>query len=72
MDEENNCPLTTLCERLGTLKAECANAGIPKHTALESARRKYNGDVTMARLEVMEDDISRIRACVMTVLKLLA
>jgi hypothetical protein len=71
-NEDYGCPLSPLCERLGTIKPECARASMPRFTALESARRKYNGDLQLARLDLIEEDIDRLRACVMTVLKLLA
>ena len=69
---EGNCALSNLCERLGTSIASCSTAATPKYKILEQMRHTYNGDVELARMALMEQDIDRLRACVTSVIKLLA
>ncbi len=69
---EGSCPLASLCERLGTSISSCGKATVPKNISLEAARRKYGGDAELARISMIEEDIDRLRACMATVLKLLA
>jgi hypothetical protein len=69
---EGSCPLSSLCERLGTSISSCNKAAVPKYVSLEEARHKYGGDAELARLSMIEEDVDRLRACMTTVLKLLA
>ncbi|HSW58600.1 MAG TPA: hypothetical protein VLH15_09370, partial [Dehalococcoidales bacterium] len=69
---EGNCALKSLCERLGTSVALCSSAAAPKHKILEQMRHTYNGDAQLIRMSLIEQDIDRLRACVNTVIKLLA
>ena len=70
-NEAENCPLNTLCERLGTRIDSCARASIPKYKTLEQMRHTYGGDAQLARLALIEEDIDRLRACTSSILKLL-
>jgi hypothetical protein len=72
--EDNNvpCPLFDLCDRLGTKIDLCAKAGTAKYTRLDEAKHRYGGDATLTRLVLIEEDVDRLRACVTTIIKLLA
>jgi hypothetical protein len=69
---EGNCAFSTLCERLGTNIASCSSAATPKYKVLEQLRHTYNGDAQLARMALIEQDIDRLRACVTSVIKLIA
>jgi hypothetical protein len=71
-DSNHPCQLLDLCERLGTSIDLCAKAATPKYTRLDEAKRKYGGDATLVRLVTLEEDVDRLRACVTTIIKLLA
>jgi hypothetical protein len=48
-------------------------AATPKYTRLDEAKRKYySGDTFLVILVTIEEDVDRLRACVTTIIKLLA
>jgi hypothetical protein len=72
MDNPGECQFFGICERLGTKISACATAAVPKNLALEEANHRYRGDAQLARISLIEEDVDRLRACVATIIKLLA
>jgi ferredoxin len=71
-NDEGACQFKNLCERLGTCIESCSTAAVSKYKVLEQMRHTYNGDVQLARIALIEQDIDRVRACLTTVIKLLS
>jgi hypothetical protein len=71
-DKNTPCQFFELCDRLGTKIDLCTKAGTPKYIRLDEARHRYSGDAQLTRLAVIEEDVDRLRACVTTIIKLLA
>jgi len=69
--DQDRCVLYNLCERLGTVDVACSKAALSKLDALESARRKYGNDAYLVRLELIENDLDRLKACMSTLLLLM-
>jgi hypothetical protein len=70
--DEGKCAFSNLCERLGTNITACSTAATPKYKVLEQMRHTYNGDTQLARLALIEQDVDRLRACMTSIIKLLA